>query len=80
VISFGSESEPVLRLAEVLGDEGPTEAAHVLSSAEVLDDEAGPVSGPAEPVGAALTGLGEAGTVETGPKLDQMLANPDAVV
>jgi hypothetical protein len=66
--------------AEVLGDEVPTEAAQALSLAQVLDDGAAPVSGPAEPIGAAITTLGEASAVETGPSLDHLLANSDAVV
>jgi hypothetical protein len=80
LIPLGPESEPVVGFADAVGDAGPTEAAEALSFAQVLDDGAAPVSGPAEPVGAAITTLGEASAVETGPGLDQMLANPDAVV
>jgi Ca2+-binding RTX toxin-like protein len=80
LIPLGPESEPVSGFADAVGDEVPTEAARALSPAQVLDDGAAPVSGPAEPAFAAITGLGEAGAVETGPSLDQMLANPDAVV
>jgi RTX calcium-binding nonapeptide repeat (4 copies) len=79
-IPFGPESEPVSGFAEALGDEVPTEAARALSPAPVLDDGAALVSGPTEPAFAATTGLSEASAVEVGPSLDQMLANPDAVV
>jgi Ca2+-binding RTX toxin-like protein len=80
LIPLGPENEPVSGFADAVGDEVPTEAARALSPAQVLDDGAAPVSGPTEPAFAALIGLGEAGAVETGPSLDQMLANPDAVV
>jgi hypothetical protein len=38
LIPLGSESEPVVRFAEVLGDDEPTEAAELLGFAQVLDD------------------------------------------
>ena len=80
LIPLGPESEPVLGLADALDDDGPTEADEALSLAQMLDNGVAPVSGPAEPAVAALTALGEAGAVETGPSLDHLLANPDAVV
>jgi RTX calcium-binding nonapeptide repeat (4 copies) len=80
LIPFGPEREPVSGFADAAGDEVPTEAARALSPAQVLDDGAAPVSGPTEPAFATIIGLSEAGAVETGPSLDQMLANPDAVV
>ena len=69
-----------MEFAEVLGDDGPTEAAEALSVAQVPDNGTAPVSSPAEPAVAAITGLGEASVVETGPSVDHLLANPDAVV
>jgi Ca2+-binding RTX toxin-like protein len=78
-ILFGAENGPVLGLADVLDDDGAIDTDEAPDLAQVLDDGAAPVSGPAERAVAALTALGEAGAVETGPSLDHLLANVDAV-
>jgi hypothetical protein len=79
LIPLGPESEPVLGLADVLDDDGPTEADEAPSLARTLDDGMAPVSGPAKSAVAVLPAPGEASAVETGPSLAHLLVNPDAV-